>query len=129
MATPLVKILLSTITREINFYLTPTFNKYPLFPQLSGPNNKITLFIENKLVYKIYISYYFLENSSVISSPKIHVGLESRDNLNIRNYYNLNYRKHRPIKIQLLLLFHRSTCIITRCVYQTALNKCKNCVK
>jgi len=25
-----VKILLSIITREINFYLTPTFNKYPL---------------------------------------------------------------------------------------------------
>jgi len=31
MATPLVKILFSMITHEINFYCTPTFNKYPLY--------------------------------------------------------------------------------------------------
>jgi len=43
------------ITREINFYLTPTFNKYPLF---------ITSFISYNIRYKMF--------ETNLTRPRVH---------------------------------------------------------
>jgi len=57
----------SMITREINFYLTPTFNKYPLFTQ---KNNHFVIILRKTPCNKMYgkmcfcFGFHFLFYSS-----------------------------------------------------------------
>jgi len=70
-AAPLVKILLSTITREINFYLTPTFNKYPLcllFKNLHMFDRCFVLFYKTLIILYCWFHLWLKMSNQLLSS-------------------------------------------------------------